>query len=224
MARPTRGPRLGGGPDAEKAIMRGLSRALILHGRVVTTETKAKRVRPYVEKLITKGRKGGLHNRRLVLAELQDRKLVHRLFEDVAPRAGDRPGGYTRIMKLGPRRGDAAPMAILELVDAPKASAAPIVIEEPKRMRDRLRRRREKRKPEPVLHDHDHDHDHDHEEPVAEAEIEAEAVEEVTADADPSVAEAAPEAEVAPDTDAAAPDGEPTAESPGEAPEKDASE
>jgi large subunit ribosomal protein L17 len=137
---PTKGPRLGAGPAHERAILRGLSRALIQHGRIVTTEAKAKRLRPYVEKLITKGRKGGLHNRRQALSYLQDRKLVHRLFTEVGPRAGDRPGGYTRILKLGQRRGDATPMAIIELVDAP-AAAASAPEEKPRRER-RLRRRR----------------------------------------------------------------------------------
>lgn len=177
MARPTRGPRLGAGPAHEKAILRGLSRSLILHGRVVTTEVKAKKTRPYVEKLITKARKGGLHNRRIVLSNLQDKKAVHRLFDDIAPKTGDRPGGYTRILKLGPRRGDAAPMAILELVDAP--TAAPIVAEEtPKRVRDRLRGRRKRRRTA-TAHDHAHDHDHDHAEddaPISDSELEAEAL------------------------------------------------
>jgi large subunit ribosomal protein L17 len=182
MARPTRGPRLGAGPAHEKAILRGLSRSLILHGRVVTTEVKAKRTRPYVEKLITKARKGGLHNRRLVLSSLQDKKAVHRLFADIAPKTGDRPGGYTRILKLGPRRGDASPMAILELVDAPRS--APVEeLEEPKRQRG-LRARRERRKAARQQrvggHDHDHDHDHgddhDHETEVSDAELEAEAL------------------------------------------------
>ena len=162
MARPTRGPRLGSGPAHERAIMRGLSRSLILHGRVVTTEVKAKKARPFVEKLITKARKGGLHNRRLAMSQLQDRKIVHRLFEEVGPRAGDRPGGYTRILKLGPRRGDAAPMAILELVDAPTA-AAPVVEEEPKRRGRRVVRRRRRAAAE---HEHDHEgHDHEAHEP-----------------------------------------------------------
>jgi len=136
---PTKGPRLGAGPAHERAILRGLSRSLITHGRIVTTEAKAKRLRPYVEKLITKGRKGGLHNRRQALSELGDKAIVHRLFDEVGPRAADRPGGYTRILKLGQRRGDATPMAIIELVDAP-AAAAPAA--EPEERRRRLRRRR----------------------------------------------------------------------------------
>jgi large subunit ribosomal protein L17 len=136
---PTRGPRLGAGPAHERAILRGLSRSLIAHGRVVTTEAKARKLRPYVEKLITKARKGGLHRRRSALSELGDRRLVHRLFMEVAPRTGDRPGGYTRILKLGPRRGDAAPMAIIELVDAPAARAPE---PEPAKTKGRRRRRR----------------------------------------------------------------------------------
>ena len=114
---------------------------MIAHGRIVTTEAKAKRLRPYVEKLITKARKGGLHNRRQALSELQDKAVVHRLFAEVGPRAADRPGGYTRILKLGQRRGDATAMAIIELVDSPSAAPAPVREEKSRRGR-RLRRRR----------------------------------------------------------------------------------
>ena len=141
MPRPSAGPRLGAGPAHERAILRGLSRSLIAHGRVVTTESKARKLRPYVEKLITKARKGGLHNRRQALSELGDRKVVHRLFAEVGPRAGDRAGGYTRILKLGPRRGDASPMAIIELVDTP-AARAPEPEPEKKGRRRGVRRRR----------------------------------------------------------------------------------
>ena len=181
MARPTRGPRLGAGPAHEKAIKRGLSRALIINGRIVTTEVKAKKVRPYVEKLVTKARHGGLHNRRLAMAELQDKRVVHRLFEDIAPKAGDRPGGYTRILKLGPRKGDAAPMAILEFVDQPSAAPA-LQVEEPKR-RSRLRGRRQRRRNAEHVHDHDHDHDHEGHDHAIEAEIEPEIVAEPAEDA-----------------------------------------
>lgn len=120
MTAPTKGPRLGGSSAHERAILRNLSRALIEHGRVVTTQTKARKLRPYVEKLITKARKGDLHSRRLVLREIGDREVVHRLFADIAPLVSDRPGGYTRILKLGQRRGDATPMAIIELVERPE--------------------------------------------------------------------------------------------------------
>src|SRR5688572_29635338 len=124
MAAPTKGPRMGGSAAHEKAILRNLSRQIIEHGRIVTTEAKAKRVRPFVEKLITKARKGDLHNRRQVLSELQDRAIVHHLFANVASACSERPGGYTRILKLGQRRGDATPMAIIELVDEPAEAEA----------------------------------------------------------------------------------------------------
>jgi len=175
VPRPTSGPRLGGGPAHERAILRGLSRSLIAHGRVVTTETKARKLRPYVEKLITKARKGGLHRRRQAIGELGDKRIVHRLFGEVAPRTGDRPGGYTRILKLGPRRGDATPMAIIELVDAP---ATPAPEPEPNKKKSRLRRRR--RGPRPA--------ERDHEDPVAEL-PEAEAEAEVAADEAPKAEE-----------------------------------
>lgn len=119
MPKPPRGPRLGSGPPHERAMLRSLSRSLLAHGRIVTTEAKAKRLRPYVEKLITRARRGDLHARRLCMSELQDKAVVHHLFTAVAPQTGDRPGGYTRILKLGHRRGDATPMAIIELVDQP---------------------------------------------------------------------------------------------------------
>ncbi len=192
MARPTRGPRLGAGPAHEKAILRGLSRSLILHGRIVTTEVKAKRVRPFVEKLITKARKGGLHNRRLVLSDLQDRKVVHRLFADVAPKTGDRPGGYTRILKLGPRRGDAAPMAILELVDAPTKA---VVVEEQAPKRGRLRGRRQRPRAGQQPDDHEHhdvllvEADDAVDEPVDDSVFDAALEEEALAASDPDATE-----------------------------------
>lgn len=146
MPTPTKGPRLGGSPSHERAILRNLSRSLIEHGRVVTTEAKARRTRPFVEKLITKARKGGLHNRRLVLSQLRDKTVVHRLFDEVAPLVADRPGGYTRILKLGYRRGDASPMAILELVAQP---GAPEPVEDrSSQRRSRLRRSRSQPAPE----------------------------------------------------------------------------
>jgi large subunit ribosomal protein L17 len=165
---------------------------LILHGRVVTTEVKAKKARPFVEKLITKARKGGLHNRRLAMSHLQDRKIVHRLFDEVGPRAGDRPGGYTRILKLGPRRGDAAPMAILELVDAPTAAPA-VVEEEPKRRGRRVVRRRRRRAEAEHEHDHEgHDHEaHEPEEPAPAAEPEPAPAPEPVAEAPQAEGEAA---------------------------------
>jgi large subunit ribosomal protein L17 len=111
------GKKLGRDSAHRKALYSNLAGALITHGRIETTEAKAKAVRPYAEKLITLGKRGDLHARRLAMAELRSNDVVHRLFSEVAPRFADRDGGYTRIVKLGPRLGDAANMALIELVD-----------------------------------------------------------------------------------------------------------
>jgi len=115
---PTKGPRLGGGPAHERLMLANLATALFEHGRITTTETKAKRLRPYAEKLVTFGKRGDLHARRQVLKVLRDKTVVHTLFAEIGPRYANRPGGYTRITKIGPRKGDNAPMAIIELVEA----------------------------------------------------------------------------------------------------------
>lgn len=119
MPKPTKGPRLGGSPAHEKLILANLATELFRHGRIRTTEAKAKRLRPLAERLITKAKKGDLHRRRQVLTVIRDKSVVHHLFTEIAPSFAQRPGGYTRITKLGPRRGDAAPMAIIELVTEP---------------------------------------------------------------------------------------------------------
>jgi large subunit ribosomal protein L17 len=111
------GKKLGRDSAHRKALYANLTSALIEHGRIRTTETKAKAVRPIAEKMITLGRDGSIHARRQALAYLRTQEIVHMLFSEVAPRFRDRPGGYTRVVKLGPRQGDAAPMAYLELVD-----------------------------------------------------------------------------------------------------------
>jgi large subunit ribosomal protein L17 len=111
------GKKLGRDASHRRALYANLACSLIEHGRIRTTEAKAKAVKPYAEKMITLGRRGDLHARRQVLAELHSQEVVHQLFSDVAPRMADRPGGYTRIVKLGPRFGDAAEMVYLELVD-----------------------------------------------------------------------------------------------------------
>lgn len=116
MPRPRKGPRFGGSPSHDRLMMANLATDLFLHEKVTTTEAKAKAVRPLAEKLITKARNGDLHARRTVLKTITNKDAVHRLFEDVAPRYAERPGGYTRITKLGPRRGDGAEEAIIELV------------------------------------------------------------------------------------------------------------
>jgi large subunit ribosomal protein L17 len=111
------GRKLGRDASHRRALYANLACSLIEHGRIKTTEAKAKAVKPYAEKMITLGRRGDLHARRQVLSELRSQEIVHQLFADVAPRMADRPGGYTRIVKIGPRPGDAADMVYLELVD-----------------------------------------------------------------------------------------------------------
>jgi large subunit ribosomal protein L17 len=111
------GKKLGRDASHRKALYSNLAGALIEHGRIRTTEAKAKAVKPFAEQMITLGKRGDLHARRLALAELRSQDVVHQLFADVAPRFADRPGGYTRIVKLGPRNGDAAEMVYLEFVD-----------------------------------------------------------------------------------------------------------
>ena len=124
MPTPTKGPRLGGSPAHEKLIMANLARELFQHGKIKTTETKAKRLRPLAEQLITKAKRGDLHNRRRVLNVVRDKDVVFQLFDEIAPRYANRDGGYTRIVKTGPRKGDSAPMAIIEMVEE-LAVAAP---------------------------------------------------------------------------------------------------
>jgi large subunit ribosomal protein L17 len=116
MPTPTKGRRLGGSPAHERLILANLASQLFEHGRIVTTEAKAKRLRPLAEKLITKAKRGDIHARRLVLTTVRDKGVVHTLFTEIAPSLADREGGYTRITKVGPRKGDNAPMALIELV------------------------------------------------------------------------------------------------------------
>ena len=123
MPTPTRGPRLGGSAAHQKHILANLATELFRHGRITTTQAKARALRPYAERLITKAKRGDLHARRLVLAKLHDRDVVANLFEEVAPRFREREGGYTRILKLDPRKGDRAKMAMIELVEGDGASA-----------------------------------------------------------------------------------------------------
>ena len=146
MPRPTKGPRLGGGPAHERLLLNNLAASLFTHKAVTTTETKAKRVQPVAEKLVSLAKRGDLHARRQVMAAITDKSVVHELFTTVAPLVQDRPGGYTRITKLGFRKGDNAPMALIELVlepvsakpartkakltNAVKATAAAVVAEE----------------------------------------------------------------------------------------------
>ncbi|MGO4256107.1 50S ribosomal protein L17 [Marmoricola sp. RAF53] len=144
MPTPKKGARLGGSPAHQRLILSNLATALFEHGRITTTEAKARTLRPLAEKLITKAKKGDLHNRREVLKTVRDKSVVHVLFTEIAPTFAERPGGYTRITKIGPRKGDNAPMAVIELVTeaytpapakpkkekaapaAPKAEEAPV--------------------------------------------------------------------------------------------------
>jgi large subunit ribosomal protein L17 len=117
MPTPTKGPRLGGGPAHEKLLIANLARALFSEGRIRTTEAKAKRLRPQAERLITFAKRGDVASRRQVLTVVRDKAVVHTLFAEIAPRFANRQGGYTRILKLGPRPGDGAPMVLIELVE-----------------------------------------------------------------------------------------------------------
>ena len=135
MPKPTKGPRLGGGPAHERLLLANLAAALYTHERITTTETKAKRLRPLAERLITFAKRGDLHARRRVLAVIGDKSVVHKLFTEIAPQVADREGGYTRITKIGNRKGDNAPMAVIELVLEPvtpkKRAAKPAAEETP---------------------------------------------------------------------------------------------
>jgi large subunit ribosomal protein L17 len=116
MPKPTKGPRLGGSSSHQKAILANLATSLFEHGRIKTTEPKARALRPYAEKLITHAKKGTLHNRREVMKKIRDKDVVHALFAEIGPFFADREGGYTRIIKVEARKGDNAPMAVIELV------------------------------------------------------------------------------------------------------------
>lgn len=118
MPKPTKGARMGGSASHQKAMLANLATDLFEHGRITTTEARARRLRPVAERLITKAKKGDLHNRRQVMRTITDKSVVHTLFTEIGPRYENRPGGYTRITKIGNRRGDNAPMAVIELVEA----------------------------------------------------------------------------------------------------------
>jgi large subunit ribosomal protein L17 len=128
MPKPTKGPRFGGSPAHQRIILANLATQLFQHGKITTTEAKAKRMQPLAERLISKAKRGDLHNRRIVLQTVTDQAVVRTLFNEIAPAVAEREGGYTRITKIGPRKGDNAPMAVIELVtesveDSRKAKA-----------------------------------------------------------------------------------------------------
>jgi large subunit ribosomal protein L17 len=122
MPTPTKGPRLGGGPAHERLMLANLATSLFEHDQITTTEAKAKRLRPLAERLVTFAKRGDLHSRRRVLTVVKDKGVVHRLFAEIAPDMAQRPGGYTRITKIGARKGDNAPMAVIELVREPMSA------------------------------------------------------------------------------------------------------
>ncbi|AKT51308.1 50S ribosomal protein L17 [Arsenicicoccus sp. oral taxon 190] len=126
MPTPTKGPRLGGGPAHERLMLANLATSLFEHDRITTTEAKAKRLRPLAERMITFAKRGDLHARRRVLTVVRDKGVVHRLFVEIAPDMAERQGGYTRITKIGARKGDNAPMAVIELVREPVAKKATV--------------------------------------------------------------------------------------------------
>ncbi|MFC8504603.1 50S ribosomal protein L17 [Pedococcus sp. NPDC057267] len=126
MPTPTKGPRLGGGPAHERLILANLATSLFEHDSITTTEAKAKRLRPLAERLVTFAKRGDLHARRRVLSVISDKGVVHRLFTEIAPDMAERQGGYTRITKIGARKGDNAPMAVIELVREPLAKKATV--------------------------------------------------------------------------------------------------
>jgi large subunit ribosomal protein L17 len=142
VPQPRRGPSLGSTPSHQRLMLRNLARSLFEHERVTTTEAKAKLLSPYAERLITKAKKGSLHHRRQVLSALGDREVTHKLFEDIAPRFSTRNGGYTRVLKVGPRNGDGAPMALIELLQTSVAAGSTRGDEETRRRRLRRPRRR----------------------------------------------------------------------------------
>jgi len=125
MPTPAKGPRLGGSPAHERLMLANLATSLFRHGKIKTTETKAKRLRPFAERLVTFAKRGDLHSRRRVLTVIRDKDVVFNLFDEIAPRFTTRHGGYTRIVKAGPRKGDSAPMAYIELVEELVVAEAP---------------------------------------------------------------------------------------------------
>lgn len=153
MPQPKKGARLGSNPKHQRLMLANLASSLFEHERITTTEAKAKLLRPYAERLITKARKGGVHDRRQVLSLIEDRNIVHKLFSDIGPRFSERNGGYTRILKIGPRNGDNAPMALIELVDEGTAEIEDDTSEAAGGRRRRLRAPRRRRTGEELPQD-----------------------------------------------------------------------
>jgi large subunit ribosomal protein L17 len=210
MPKPTKGPRLGGSSSHQKAMLANLATSLFEHGRIKTTETKARALRPYAEKLITHAKKGTLHNRREVLKKIRDKDVVHTLFAEIGPFFSDRNGGYTRIIKVEARKGDNAPMAVIELVREKTVTA------EANRARRAAASKKAAPKAAPAAEETVEEAPAE-EAPVEEASVEEASVEEASADeasADEAPTEEAPDEE-APAEEAKA-DVAPTEEAPDE--------
>ncbi|MGI8425388.1 MAG: 50S ribosomal protein L17 [Actinomycetota bacterium] len=205
MPKPTKGTRLGASPSHQAMMLNGMASQLIVHERIRTTETKAKRLRPVAEKLITLGKDGSVHARRRALRMIEDREVIHKLFADVAPRFADRNGGYTRVLKLGTRQGDAAPMAIIELVEG-AVEAAPSPDADQKRRRG-LRRRKPAKIPEAEASAVETSEVEEAQAPAANTVVEPE----VQDGAGEAVTTAAPEAAATPEAEIAEPEAGPAA-------------
>ena len=196
MAAPTKGPRLGGGPAHERLLLGNLAAALFTHKSIKTTETKAKRLRPLAERLITFAKRGDLHARRRVLAVIHDKTVVHELFTEIAPLVELREGGYTRITKLGPRKGDNAPMAQIELVLEPVApKSKPVKASSTTKAAPKAEKAEEKPAAEEPTADVEETEAESQESPAEEAAVNDE-VTETASEAEPTESES-PEAEAA---------------------------
>lgn len=163
MPQPSKGPRLGGSPAHQRLMLANLATSLFRHGKIRTTEAKARRLRPYAERLVTFAKRGDLASRRRSIALLRDKRVAHALFEEIVPKYANRQGGYTRIVKIGPRKGDNAPMAVIELVEE-------LQVAEPEPKRRRTARKAAKSEAVAALAG-----DTDEEQPEARAEGEPEA-------------------------------------------------
>jgi large subunit ribosomal protein L17 len=199
MPQPKRGYALGSNPSHHRLMMRNLAESLFVHERIQTTEAKAKALRPYAERLITKAKKGTIHHRRQVLSDIENRAVVHKLFADIGPRFAERNGGYTRILKLGQRSGDGAPMALIELVEGPSVTTV-----ESSESRRRRGLRRPRRTPE-----------------EATATSTEEATDEEAVESESTEAESTEEPEAEPDSDVSA-TAEEAGDSEGDAADEDA--
>lgn len=182
MPKPKRGPRLGASPAHQKSLLANQAQELFRHGRITTTEAKARMLRPYAERLITKAKRGDLHARRQVLAHVRDRDVVAYLFDEIGPRFADRSGGYTRVLKLGPRSGDHAPMALIELVEGVEAPSEEVIEERRERRSRGLFGRRRQRREEPAEHDYEHEDQPESRDREVEEELEEATSPEVTAE------------------------------------------